>query len=135
MDLGENNFFEALALELAGQSIYLSIDKDCLLSDAAITNWGQGQLSLSGLISGIGSLLECCKIVGADICGEASPQPLKGFAKRLDAGRLLSQEDLLHEAHVINQKTNLALLAAFSNKYSVIGFPNDYLFSAYLYSA
>lgn len=111
--MGEEQFFEKLAGELAGQHVYLSIDKDCLQQNAAITDWEQGCLSLSGLLCGIRHLREHCTIVGADICGERAQQELVGFAKRLDARRLRHNKSIMAEINGLNEKTNLELLQTF----------------------
>jgi arginase family enzyme len=112
---GEERFFDDLASKLAGQRIYLSIDKDSLKMDAAITDWEQGCLSLTGLVYGIGRLRESCQIVGADVCGESAPQALTGLAKKIDAGRFKKSKLSTATINDINEKTNLEILAAFSN--------------------
>lgn len=51
---------------------YLSIDKDLLSLQDAVTNWDQGNISLHTLLS----LLTCLKkgtCIGVDICGECQP--------------------------------------------------------------
>ncbi len=111
--VGESCFFDELANRLAGQSIYLSVDKDCLQPEAATTDWEQGCLSLSGLLHGIRRLRAACGIVGADVCGESAPKPLKGLAKQLDAGRWGQKTPAAAMANDRNAQTNLAILEAF----------------------
>jgi len=117
--LGETAFFDMLAHALQGQRIYLSIDKDCLREEDALTDWEQGCLSLSGLVHGIRRLRESCEIIGADVCGERAPTPLKGLVKRLDAGRLQEQTIPADQVNRLNEQTNLAILNAFMPKLAV----------------
>lgn len=77
-----------LAAELRGQAVYLSIDKDCLTTSAAATDWDQGGLGLDELARAVRVIAESVELVGADICGDRAATPLKGFFKRFDAGRL-----------------------------------------------
>ncbi len=75
--------------------LYLSIDKDLLSTEAARTNWDQGEISLSSLLSWIRQAFEKRYILGADICGE-NPQDTQEPPRR---------EDL-----EINGRTNRTLL-------------------------
>ncbi|MCF0216272.1 MAG: arginase family protein [Fibrobacteraceae bacterium] len=50
--------------------VYISIDKDVLSSEEAVTNWDQGTLSLKHLKQHIQKLLTTRTILGIDICGE-----------------------------------------------------------------
>jgi arginase family enzyme len=107
------NVFENLARRLRGRNIYLSIDKDCLTPDDAITDWDQGGLSLDQLVSAVNAIASNCRVIGADVCGDRAPSPLKSLFKRLDAGRLRRQPvDPAHAAKV-NERANVALLDAF----------------------
>ena len=50
--------------------LYISIDKDALSTDFAITDWDQGEMTLDGL----GAILTVARrhrLLGADICGDA----------------------------------------------------------------
>lgn len=112
--MGETAFFDQLAQELQGQRVYLSIDKDSLHEDAALTDWEQGQLSLDGLLHGIRRLSESCEIIGADVCGERALTALKGLVKRLDAGRLQGHKTPADLVNQLNEQTNLAIVQAFT---------------------
>ena len=101
-----------LAAELAGQRIYITIDKDCLTPRDAITDWEQGGFELDHLCRGLRELAASCQLVGADICGDKAPTPLTGFWRRLDAGRLRHRPHDRAAAARVNETTNLALLAA-----------------------
>lgn len=50
--------------------VYISIDKDVLCRDDAVTNWDQGTMPLSFLLSCLRHLLLYKKVAGVDVCGE-----------------------------------------------------------------
>lgn len=59
--------------------IYLSIDKDVLTPEDAATDWDQGTMRLSELLSLLDDLLDARRLLGADLCGglsirDASPE-------------------------------------------------------------
>lgn len=113
---GVRNFFKELSESLKNKNVYISIDKDCLRNEFAITNWEEGQLSLDDVKTAIEELMKNCNVVGADICGEKSPKPLKGLLKRIDSNRIFNQnfEDFSYISK-INEETNLELLKLFLN--------------------
>lgn len=49
--------------------VYISIDLDVLQRQYARTDWNQGEMSLSSLLSDIGRIAAGHRIIGADICG------------------------------------------------------------------
>ena len=61
----------------SGIPIYVSIDKDVLSKDCAITNWDQGNLGIDFLLQALSLLGEHCRIIGMDVCGE--PAAATGF--------------------------------------------------------
>ena len=52
--------------------LYISVDKDIMDTSECITNWDQGDLTLSELGELIGVLSEGRRVIGADICGGLS---------------------------------------------------------------
>jgi len=116
---GARHLFDELAVRVAGQRVYLSVDKDCLAAPFAATDWEQGRLSLDELRYGIQRLREAATIVGADVCGDAAQKPLRGFWKRFDAARLIAGAGLSADQRRINEETNLSLLDAFAPLYEV----------------
>ncbi len=108
--VGCSNLFRQIAKRYAGKNIYISIDKDCLAPQFAITDWEQGQLTLEELTEGISQLKSTCTVVGMDICGERAPNKLSGIFKRLDAGRMAEKsEQTWSQINSHNEKTNLIL--------------------------
>lgn len=64
--------FLAFAKELAGESVYVTIDLDCLRAEEAVTNWESGRFTLDDLEWALCELRNASKIVGGDICGAFS---------------------------------------------------------------
>ena len=64
----------------SGVPVYLSVDKDVLSTDSAITNWDQGSMRLEVLTGAISRLMRDCKVIGMDVCGE--PDAAAGFHAR-----------------------------------------------------
>ncbi len=74
---------------LPTQAVWLTIDKDVLRPEDAVTNWDQGGMPLSWLCEAIRRIRARRTLVGADICGEFSPPRfganwLKSLSARLD---------------------------------------------------
>ena len=100
--------------ELPTDNVYVSIDKDCLNAEYALTNWEEGQLKLEELISMLKQIQQKHKVIAADITGEYSDPEYRGGIKKL-----LSHFDHPHNysargaskesVQEINQNTNLAL--------------------------
>jgi len=65
--------FEEFAKRRAGETLYVTIDLDCLLIEQAVTNWESGRFTVDDLDWALGKLREFSRIVGADICGAYSP--------------------------------------------------------------
>ena len=52
------------------KELYISIDKDALRTEDAVTNWDQGSLTYTQLEETLLALFKNHKILGVDICGE-----------------------------------------------------------------
>lgn len=52
------------------EDIYVSIDKDVLRQEDAITNWDNGEMKLSELLYILKKLVKIKNTIGVDICGE-----------------------------------------------------------------
>ena len=108
--VGRHAFFDQLARRLGHAPVYLSIDKDCLASSQLQTDWDQGGLLRSELLHGVAALAASARLSGVDVCGEQSPARLKGFWKRLDAGRYFEGWRPGVAAAPVHEDFNLALL-------------------------
>jgi arginase family enzyme len=93
------------------ERVWISIDKDVLGPEDAVTNWDQGGLPLAKLITALRRVAMERHVAGVDICGEYAPaahnNPLKAFEARLDQPAPAGVPDL-----AVNDRTNEALLAA-----------------------
>ncbi len=58
--------------------IYISIDKDVLSTEFAITDWDQGDMTLDTMIDMLSTLSNNHSIIGSDICGDTSENALTG---------------------------------------------------------
>lgn len=67
------DFFPSIVRRLAVKKVYISIDKDCLKKEFALTNWEEGMFSLDELLFMLKVIKEELEIVGVDIVGEYSP--------------------------------------------------------------
>ena len=108
-------FFRALIKRLPTKKVYLSIDKDCLKHEFALTNWEEGKLSLDELLLMLRLIKENLEIVGLDITGDYSKISLSGRLKRifsrLDHPKAVKADRLSgEEVTRINELTNLRLL-------------------------
>ena len=101
---------------LPTEEVYLSVDKDCLRPESALTNWEKGEVQLSELRYGIERMRTERRIVGADITGEYSRGANSNSLFRWISNCNHPQSHLLPQARFsqreleVNQNTNLALL-------------------------
>jgi hypothetical protein len=118
--LGEAAFVELLVSRIETEDVYVTIDKDVLRSQDALTNWDQGRISLSYLETLIHAVCDGRRLIGADVVGDWSrpvygPEAWSGLLKRgealLDQPRRRPPFDLIR---LINETTNLRLLKLFA---------------------
>jgi arginase family enzyme len=57
------------------EAVYISIDKDVLNPDWAITNWDQGTMSLHLLLNLLENIFQSKQVIGLDVCGELPYHP------------------------------------------------------------
>jgi hypothetical protein len=110
-------FLHNLISNLDTKQTYVSIDKDCLNSHAALTNWEEGSFALDDLLDLLKIIRARTDIVGLDVTGE--------FSKPLCSGRIKSIfSDIDHpkyysargkdisEIDSVNQRTNIRIVEA-----------------------
>lgn len=56
--------------------IFISIDKDVLCTADSITDWDQGTMTLTELLSYLKEIMTGRQVLAVDICGDASENPL-----------------------------------------------------------
>ncbi len=97
-------------------NVYISIDKDCLRSQDAVTNWEQGTLPLATVLSCIQIIAKRCDIVGADTVGDYSPpvfaSPLKWLGSLLDRPAKALRMNAQLQANKVNAIANTKLATA-----------------------
>jgi len=108
-------FFLHVIRRLPTKKVYITIDKDCLGKDDALTNWDQGILSLGDLLIMLKLIKENLDIVGMDITGDYSAIRVEGVFKdmvsRLDHPRKVEAGTLsASSVTAVNERTNLKIL-------------------------
>jgi hypothetical protein len=118
--IGERNFEEHILSRIETEAVYLTIDKDVLGRDDAVTNWDQGRMRLPYLLSLIKEIGGHCRVVGADVTGDYSTPDYGGplwtrISKRaevfMDQPRGIPD---LKQASIVNSAANHALLEILS---------------------
>jgi hypothetical protein len=109
------NHLLSILKRLPTPRVYLSIDKDCLRNEYALTNWEEGMLSLKELLGMLKLIMDHVDLIGLDIVGDYSKISVNGTLKKLISfldhpanpiGSYLS-DALINE---INERTNLSIL-------------------------
>lgn len=118
--MGLTAFREQLLSRIFTSNVYITIDKDCLSLDDAITNWDQGRLRLSTILELLSDIAERHRIVGADVIGDYSTPMYTGslLTRLLKQGEILIDQPLRAPDAMMtrdrNTITNLTLLRSFS---------------------
>jgi len=104
-----------LIKRLPTSKVYISIDKDCLKSDFALTNWEEGLLSLDQLLTMLRLLRENLEIIGLDVVGDysfsKSSSMIKATISRLDHPEEFTAAHRLDDSICrVNEQSNLAIL-------------------------
>jgi hypothetical protein len=71
--------FERFVDRIAGASVYVTVDLDCLNAHEAVTNWENGRFAIVDLTWALRQLHQSTRIIAGDICGAFS-EPL--YARR-----------------------------------------------------
>lgn len=107
--------FSAVLKRLPAKQVYISIDKDCLKSDYALTNWEEGLLTLEELLTILKLIKENLDIVGMDITGDYSRidirEKFKAILSRLDHPKNIAAQKYPESfINATNESTNLKIL-------------------------
>ncbi|HEX4123782.1 MAG TPA: hypothetical protein VHY37_03585 [Tepidisphaeraceae bacterium] len=78
--------FAAFAEALAGQTVYVTVDLDCLSAGESVTNWENGLFTADDVAWALGVLHGQAKIIGGDLCGAYSPPRYARPFQRLAGG-------------------------------------------------
>jgi arginase family enzyme len=120
-DMGEGNFLEYLLTRIKTKSAYVTVDKDVLSAEDAVTNWDQGNMRMPYLLSMVREIGRRHTVIGADVTGDYSlPRytgaPWTKIPKQVEI--LLDQPRSRPEPSLaanVNSAANKALLEAFSD--------------------
>lgn len=108
-------FFLFLLKRMPTKQVYVSIDKDCLKKEYALTNWEEGQVSLEEFLLMLKLIKENLDIIGMDVTGDYSRICVAGNCKRffskLDHPKNINAK-ALPESFITatNEDTNLKIL-------------------------
>ena len=114
--IGEDNFLDLILNRIGTEAVYVTIDKDVLTADDAVTNWDQGRMRLPYLMALISEIGTRHRIIGADVIGDYSvPSYAGGLTTRLlkQAEVFIDQPKVRQAGDVvrnINSAANHALL-------------------------
>ena len=108
-------FFLSLLKRIPTEQVYISIDKDCLKKEYALTNWEEGHMSLEEFLLMLKLIKENLDIIGMDITGDYSKISLAGsykrFFSRLDHPKNIDAEKFSASfITATNEETNLKIL-------------------------
>ena len=117
--MGPDGFLNLLVSRIGTDAVYVTIDKDVLCVDDAVTNWDQGRLSLDGLERLVRAVAVRARVIGADVVGDWSPPrygpgPLAALLKRGEAFLDQPRGGVPGDLSRINEVTNLRLLSLFA---------------------
>ncbi len=109
-----SDFLDELVDGLPTRAVWITIDKDVLGPDEAVTNWDQGGLPLARLLEAVEHLSLNAEIVGVDVCGDYSPprfsDPFRATLAYFDHPVLAEPSS---ERLAINARVNATLLSCF----------------------
>jgi len=108
-------FFMHIIRRLPSKKVYITVDKDCMNTGDALTNWDQGKMPLDHLLEMLKMIKDNCEIVGMDMTGDYSPVRADGVFK--NAMLWLSHPKNIEASkfsgdHInkLNEATNLKIL-------------------------
>ncbi|MGF2059451.1 hypothetical protein ACQUE7_17195, partial [Enterococcus innesii] len=88
--------------------VWITLDKDVLGTDEAITNWDQGRLTLDRVHDAVALIAHRRRVLGMDVCGDYSPAGGSGLVRALLAYGDRAQRPVpARDPDPINARTNL----------------------------
>lgn len=113
-DASWDGFLEALDARLPDRPLWVSLDKDVLGPDEALTNWEQGGMALSAILGAVQRLGRRRGILGMDVCGDYSPPRFRDpFRWLLSATDRAAVPEPSAAALAINDRSNRRILEGF----------------------
>src|SRR5205085_7282791 len=83
--MGWGAFLDELIGRIPTKRIWITVDKDVLSPQDAVTNWDQGALPLTHLLESVGRLSAKFEIAGADSRGDYPPIRHRNLLKYVEA--------------------------------------------------
>lgn len=117
---GEENFIDHLLSRIKTKAVYVTVDKDVLAREDAITNWDQGCMRLGYLLSLIKEISRHHTFIGADVTGDYSIPSYSGnvWTKISKHAEIFMDQPHgkpnPHTTSSLNGSVNVLLLAALS---------------------
>lgn len=116
--IGEAALLDRLDAALRAPALYVTIDKDVLRNEDAVTNWDQGHASLAFVEAAVRRAARGRRLVGADVVGDwSAPRYGRGPSAWLKRGEAILDQPRgggrAIEADAVNQAANLRLLDLF----------------------
>lgn len=103
---------DVIMSQVATDAVWLTIDKDVLSEDEAVTNWDQGRMPLQAVLRVIRAVGARKRVLGADICGEYSHPEFSNALKRWEARHDQPRRDPVDAAMLArNERVNRELLS------------------------
>jgi arginase family enzyme len=116
-----SSFLRSMVSRLPTRRVYVSIDKDCLNTAYALTNWEEGHFDLDEVCALLSLIMRECDVVGCDITGDYSPLKVGGmvrslyawldhprrFSARMKTGNIIS---------TVNEATNIELVTLLARR-------------------
>lgn len=109
--LGEVAFLDTLDAAIPTHAVYVTLDKDVLRPEDAVTNWDQGRASLDFVLAAVRRLARGRRIIGADVVGDWS-RPVYGggpAAALLKRGEAMLDQPRRRPAAEAAGRTNTAV--------------------------
>ena len=101
-----------IAAQIETADVWITIDKDVLPEEEALSNWDQGNMPLARVLETLRFIGGRKRLIGADICGEFSPIAHSNWLKRFEAARDQPTRDASAPALAGNERVNALLLRA-----------------------
>jgi len=98
-EIGEENFIDRMLSRIRTEAVYVTIDKDVLAADDAVTNWDQGRMRLPYLLALISEIGSRHRIIGADVIGDYSVPSYTGSLRT----KLMKRAEILIDQPRIRQ--------------------------------
>jgi len=115
-----DEFITEILESISSSEVYVTIDKDVLAHDDAITNWDQGRMRMPFLMKSLRKIMEKKNILGLDVTGDYSVPRYTGpwltrLKKHIEIK--LDQPRLAYDSATVakrNAASNMALLELFT---------------------